>query len=368
MKTIGIVTEFNPFHDGHRYLIDNAKKSQYADFVIAIMSGNFMQRGYPALFDKWQRAKRAVEGGVNLVLELPLVFSCASAGQFAYGGVNILEKLGIVDVLAFGSESGNLNQLKKTVGLITKIDIDYPDELKEILSKGYSYPAARSKLIASIEPDFDDSILSEPNNILALEYLRHIDTLDAYTIKRIGKGHVETASDIRRIWKEDNPQKTAEFEQRYFDLVRSKLLLISSEEIDKTASAGEGLGNKIKSEIRYAQSLEELVMRVKSKRYTYSRINRLLVQALFGITNEIINEASLYVRPLAFDRQGATLLRAIKELSDIPVVDSIPKALKDRRIAETIKYDVLASDIYNIIYGNDLYKNSDFVQKPITII
>lgn len=91
--------------------------------------------------------------------------------------------------------------------MITKIDIDYPDELKEILSKGYSYPAARSKLIASIEPDFDDSILSEPNNILALEYLRHIDTLDAYTIKRIGKGHVETASDIRRIWKEDNPQK-----------------------------------------------------------------------------------------------------------------------------------------------------------------
>ena len=346
MKTIGIVTEFNPFHDGHRYLIDNAKKSQDADFVIAIMSGNFMQRGYPALFDKWQRAKRAVEGGVNLVLELPLVFSCASAGQFAYGGVNILEKLGIVDVLAFGSESGNLKQLKKTVDLITKIDIDYPDELKEILSKGYSYPAARSKLIASIEPDFDDSILSEPNNILALEYLRHIDTLDAYTIKRIGKGHVETASDSRRIWKEDNPQKTAEFEQRYFDLVRSKL----------------------KSEIRYAQSLEELVMRVKSKRYTYSRINRLLVQALFGITNEIINEASLYVRPLAFDRQGATLLRAIKELSDIPVVDSIPKALKDRRIAETIKYDVLASDIYNIIYGNDLYKNSDFVQKPITII
>lgn len=224
MKTIGIVTEFNPFHDGHRYLIDNAKKSQDADFVIAIMSGNFMQRGYPALFDKWQRAKRAVEGGVNLVLELPLVFSCASAGQFAYGGVNILEKLGIVDVLAFGSESGNLKQLKKTVDLITKIDIDYTDELKEILSKGYSYPAARSKLIASIEPDFDDSILSEPNNILALEYLRHVDTLDAYTIKRIGKGHVETASDIRRIWKEDNPQKTAEFEQRYFDLVRSKLL------------------------------------------------------------------------------------------------------------------------------------------------
>lgn len=161
--------------------------------------------------------------------------------------------------------------------------------------------------------------------------------------------------------------KTAEFEQRYFDLVRSKLLLISSEEIDKTASAGEGLGNKIKSEIRYAQSLEELVMRVKSKRYTYSRINRLLVQALFGITNEIINEASLYVRPLAFDRQGATLLRAIKELSDIPVVDSIPKALKDRRIAETIKYDILASDMYNIIYGNDLYKNSDFVQNQLLL-
>lgn len=368
MKTIGIVTEFNPFHDGHKYLIDNAKKNLDADFVIAIMSGNFMQRGYPALFDKWQRAERAVEGGVNLVLELPLVFSCASAGQFAYGGVNILETLGVVDVLAFGSESGNIKQLKNAVELLTKIDIDYSDELKDILSKGYSYPAARSMLISSMSPDFDEKILTEPNNILALEYLRHIDSLDAYTIKRIGKGHLETASDIRRIWKEDNPQKSAEFEQRYFDLVRSKLLLMSAEEIDKIASAGEGLGNKIKAEIRYAKSLEDLVMRVKSKRYTYSRINRLFVQALFGLNNEIINEASLYARPLAFDKKGASLLRAIKELDQIPVIDSIPKALIDKRIAETIKYDVLASDMYNIIYGNDLYKNSDFVQKPIALI
>ena len=223
-------------------------------------------------------------------------------------------------------------------------------------------------LISSMDPDFDEKILSEPNNILALEYLRHIDSLDAYTIKRIGKGHLETASDIRRIWKEDNPQKSAEFEQRYFDLVRSKLLLMSAEEIDKIASAGEGLGNKIKAEIRYAKSLEDLVMRVKSKRYTYSRINRLFVQALFGLNNEIINEASLYARPLAFDKKGASLLRAIKELDQIPVIDSIPKALIDKRIAETIKYDVLASDMYNIIYGNDLYKNSDFVQKPIALI
>ena len=368
MKTIGIVTEFNPFHDGHKYLIDNARQNLDADFVIAIMSGNFMQRGYPALFDKWQRAERAVEGGVNLVLELPLVFSCASAGQFAYGGVNILENLGVVDVLAFGSESGNIKQLKNAVELLTKIDIDYSDELKDILSKGYSYPAARSMLISSMDPDFDEKILTEPNNILALEYLRHIDSLDAYTIKRIGKGHLETASDIRRIWKEDNPQKSAEFEQRYFDLVRSKLLLMSAEEIDKIASAGEGLGNKIKTEIRYAKSLEDLVMRVKSKRYTYSRINRLFVQALFGLNNEIINEASLYARPLAFDKKGASLLRAIKELDQIPVIDSIPKALIDKRIAETIKYDVLASDMYNIIYGNDLYKNSDFVQKPIALI
>ena len=368
MKTIGIVTEFNPFHDGHKYLIDNARQNLDADFVIAIMSGNFMQRGYPALFDKWQRAERAVEGGVNLVLELPLVFSCASAGQFAYGGVNILENLGVVDVLVFGSESGNIKQLKNAVELMNKIDIDYSDELKDILSKGYSYPAARSMLISSMDPDFDEKILSEPNNILALEYLRHIDSLDAYTIKRIGKGHLETASDIRRIWKEDNPQKTAEFEQRYLDLVRSKLLLMSAEEIDKIASAGEGLGNKIKAEIRYAHSLEDLVMRVKSKRYTYSRINRLFVQALFGLNNEIINEASLYARPLAFDKKGASLLRTIKELDEIPVIDSIPKALIDKRIAETIKYDVLASDMYNIIYGNDLYKNSDFVQKPIALI
>ena len=368
MKTIGIVTEFNPFHDGHKYLIDNARQNLDADFVIAIMSGNFMQRGYPALFDKWQRAERAVEGGVNLVLELPLVFSCASAGQFAYGGVNILENLGVVDVLAFGSESGNIKQLKNAVELLTKIDIDYSDELKDILSKGYSYPAARSMLISSMAPDFDEKILTEPNNILALEYLRHIDSLDAYTVKRIGKGHLETASDIRRIWKEDNPQKSAEFEQRYFDLVRSKLLLMSAEEIDKIASAGEGLGNKIKAEIRYAHSLEDLVMRVKSKRYTYSRINRLFVQALFGLNNEIINEASLYARPLAFDKKGASLLRAIKELDEIPVIDSIPKALIDKRIAKTIKYDVLASDMYNIIYGNDLYKNSDFVQKPIVLI
>lgn len=368
MKTIGIISEFNPFHDGHKYLIDKALSDTCSDFVVAIMSGNFVQRGNPALFDKWQRAKKAIDAGVNLVLELPTVFSCASAGQFAFGGVSILEKLGIIDFLAFGSESGKIEELVKAVNLSNKIDLDYTAELRRLLGEGWSYPAARSKLISSLDSNFDEKILSEPNNILAIEYLRHIETLKPFTTKRIGQGHVETASDMRRIWKQANPAESEAIEKRYFDIVRSRVLQLTADEIDNIASAGEGLGNKIKSEIRYAKNLDNLITRVKSKRYTFSRISRLFIQMILNISNEDINNADIYARPLAFDKNGAKLIRKIKETEGILFVDNVPKTLDGQAVSKTLKFDILASDIYNIIYDNDLYNNSDFVLKPAVMI
>lgn len=189
LKTIGIVTEYNPFHKGHAYMIEEAKRKSGADRVVVVMSGSFVQRGEPAIFDKWTRAEAALLNGADLVLELPVLFAAANAETFARAAVRILEESGIVDILCFGSESGDLYSMQEAAKLMVNETEEFQKLLKEQLDEGLSYPAARAKALETVS-HISSEILSRPNHILGLEYLKALDkyncTMKPMTIKREG--------------------------------------------------------------------------------------------------------------------------------------------------------------------------------------
>ena len=201
MKTVGIITEYNPFHNGHRYQIRKARELTGADFVVTAMSGDFVQRGEPALFDKYTRTAMALEGGADLVLELPVRFATSSAEDFAACGVALLDRLGVVDHLCFGSELGRLDVLEQTADILVAEPDGFREELRKCLAAGYSYPRAREmalmKVMEAGERRSDDNMLSSPNNILGIEYLKALKRRDSriqpLTIRRKGQGYHETA-------------------------------------------------------------------------------------------------------------------------------------------------------------------------------
>ena len=168
MKSLGIIAEFNPFHQGHQYLIDKAMEETGSDVCVAVMSGNFTQRGIPAVQDKWTRAEAAVKQGVNLVVELPVVFSCSSAEYFARGGVDILEGFGCIDRIAFGSESGDIGELRRAADFLLRFDREIHQKVQALVKAGEVYPKARQRAVEQIGGDFDLSALREPNNICLL--------------------------------------------------------------------------------------------------------------------------------------------------------------------------------------------------------
>lgn len=368
---LGVVGEFNPFHDGHRYLIDSAKAELGDSTVVAVMSGNFLQRGEPAVFNKWKRATEAVASGyLDLVLELPTIYAVSSAGYFARGSVTVLEGFGVCDTLIFGSESGNIDILKRTADMLSIIDSEYGDEIRALMKEGISYPLARHRVLENNFIQADESIPKSPNNILALEYIQAATYMDTFTVKREGDGYHKSASDIRKRYKAFDPKHFDTREKKLFDLIRSSILVKSAGELEEASSAGEGLGNKLLREIRYANTREELIERVKSKRYTYTRIQRLLIEILLGIKKQDLAVSKPYIKVLAMNNRGALLIKYAKKagLISIPIVDSVAKTMReDEDIAPSLKFDIRASDMFNLIDGEDLYRESDYVRKPVLI-
>jgi len=367
MKTIGIVAEFNPFHEGHQYLIEKAKADTDADICVVVMSGNFVQRGMPAAFDKWQRARTAVEQGVNLVVELPAVYAVNSAEFFAKGAVEVLEGLGCVDILAFGSESGNLAALSEAAAFLTEEDERLKARIQTLMREGYSHPKARETAVLEQELGFDDALIKEPNNILGIEYLKQIRTLKPHTVKRMGKGYHQSASEIRAGLEASCPAYFQRIAENFFVMTAMKILQMPAEELAGFAAADLGLANKLKKEIRYADSLEALIERVKSKVYTRTRITRLLAHILLDIHQEDVEKAQSYIRVLAFDGAGAKFLKDVKkrEANRLPLITNINKeAEKYPEILNTLEKDILASDIYHLLTGENLYEMADYTQRP----
>ena len=385
MKSAGVIAEYNPFHNGHQYHVERTRELTGADVVIAVMSGNFTQRGEMAILDKWSRAELAVCGGVDLVVELPTVSACNHAAVFARSGVNILQNLG-AHFISFGSECGDLKLLQSVADKLSDKRAVLEASIEKTLKEGLSWPRARQEAMAEFLTEEEAAVLAEPNNILALEYLKYMDKAQPVTVKREGAGYHDmeaagrfaSASFIRKqiydgndvsAWMsnpvEGNLLDHSARNHALFQMTAQKILTMAAEDLDQIAAADKGLGNKAKKELRNCTGLDELTEALKSKRYTRTRVQRFAAQILLGITRQDVEEARDYVRVLAFNEKGSQYLKQVKkaEICGLPIITNINKDLQHApEIRRTIEKDILAVDIFNLAAGRELYGHSDFVE------
>lgn len=337
----GIICEFNPFHSGHKYLIDTVR--QNSDGIVCVMSGNLVQRGEFAVYDKFTRAKTALENGADLIIELPCAYSDLSAGGFAKYAVQILEASGVIDEIAFGAECDNINKLKETADKIQECD----SLIKEKLAGGLSYPAARKAVVNS-------DILDTPNNILAVEYIRQTK-LPCRAVKRIGKGHDTddaeySASAIRNGLSLENICSLKNCERA----VLAKLRTMRREDFLKLDDVSEGLENRIVDAVRTSVSLEEIYDKIKTKRYTHSRIRRIILRAYLDITKDFTSDVP-YIRILGFNRKGQDIAALMKKHANLPIIsryaDVKELSEKGRRLFDL---ECKCTDLYNLGYKKPL--------------
>jgi len=396
MKIVGITAEYNPFHNGHKYHLEQSKKLTGADYAVAVMSGNFTQRGEPAVLDKWTRSRLAVQQGVDLVLELPFVYACSRAEKFASGAVDILKGIGASHI-SFGSESGDLDALKSLVADMKNSEEAVEAALRDAMDKGFSYAKAQETAVAEVLGADRAALMLEPNNILSIEYLKRLiywqergQAPEAVTVRRYGSGYFDVNDDmgfagasvirgmkdfeeICRFASENvaSALQTAvprsSIDEMMFRLIRSDIVRNSGSELAEIYCMGEGLENRLKKEIVRAKDLDQLINSVVSKRYTQAAVRRLLVYILLNI-REREPGGALYGRVLAAGPGGRKMLKELKkrEISQIPLITNINKEMEllSEEQQCTLHYDILASDMYNLICGRDLYDFSDKVCRP----
>jgi len=410
MKTVGIISEYNPFHNGHKYHIQAAREACGADYAICIMSGSFVQRGEPAIFDKWSRAKMAVMNGADLVIELPVVYACQPAEIFALGAVKILNSMGVVDYICFGSELGDTGTLHILAKLLYNEPEAFRKLLKTQLEQGVSYPKAVSNALSTyIEEENQtvaDEILRYPNNVLGIEYLKALIALKSsilpVTVKRIASGYndigiisdIASATAIRneirdsgisekvRMTMPENCTAIMEanfklsrkplFLNDYSDILLYRLRMIGEAELRQYLNIREGIENRLKKYALKSSSCEELIEAVKTKRYTRTYIQRLLCHLLLDIQKSDISlfkepNCPSYIRVLSFNDNGKKLLKEIKNRSTYPVISKVADfKCPDKRISKMFTYDLLSTDIYNLAYKSPKLKKGslDFFTSP----
>lgn len=384
----GIIAEYNPFHNGHAYQLEQARLLTGCDFLVVVMSGDYVQRGAPAVFDKYTRARMALACGADLVLELPVACSCASAEFFASGAVSLLDGLGCVDFLCFGSESGNLQALMEPARILAKESPVFQEALRRGLSLGLSFPAARKEAFRACASNPD--ILDLPNNILGIEYLKALlqreSIIKPVTIKRKGQGYHDTlldsgfasASGIRRFLKQEEaplsalpalkeslPDPVMEvlkdtlahtlpvWEEDFSMLLRYELLRQSASDLTRYADISPDLGRRLKNCADKFSSFSEFVALVKTKDVTYTRITRALFHILLNLTGEDTRNsvAMPYARILGFRKDHSRILGLLKENSRIPI---IPKAADYKTyltpdLQPLFEKDLFAANLYETI-------------------
>ena len=367
-KVVGIVAEYNPFHNGHLYQINKIREKYKDATIVVVCSSSFTQRGDTSILNKFDKAKVALNNGVNLVVELPYVYSTQSSDIFASAAIKILNYLK-VDTICFGTERDSIGDIKKCA--VTQLnDPKYEKIVKEELDSGVNYPTALNKALKKLI----GIEITEPNDLLALSYIKEIIknkyNIEIFSIKRTNDFHdkvsVETivsASNIREKIKnnEDISKYTpvSKFvrinEDLLFNLLKVKIL--TDKDLSKYLTVDEGIEYKIKKEIINAVDIDDLVLKVKSKRYTYNRIRRMLIHILIGLTKEDKQNYTLnHIKILGFDKTGKDYLKTIK--SDL----IIQRKISDTDIAQ--KYELTASLIYDILTNSNTYK-FETSNKPI---
>jgi cytidyltransferase-like protein len=348
-KTIGIICEFNPFHNGHLYLINRAKSE--ARNVVVLMSGNFVQRGEPAMFDKYVRAKTALISGADLVLELPVVYASASAEIFASAATAILERSGIIEAVLFGSESGDLTRLNKAASALAAESPDFKNALKQNLARGLSFGAARSAAVSDAFGDFSN-LLKEPNNILAVEYLKSIIRqnlkITPLTIKREpGVTAAETRAAILKGAYINMPENCAEILKKnayclYDDFSAALHCAIKTrDDFSGVLDVSEGLENRILKAAAENYLVSDIAAAAKTKRYAFSRIQRAILHILLNINKSDVTEPE-YIRVLGFRKEKSGLLKELTDKSRLPVIIN----LKNSKAPKIFEKELKASDVY----------------------
>lgn len=366
MKSIGIIAEYNPFHNGHLYHIKKIKE-KYPDYtIILVMTGNYTERGDVTIIDKWKRKDIALNNGIDLVIELPFPFSTQSADFFAYGAITILEKLQ-VEKLIFGSESNNIDDLELIAK--TQIENNLFDNLVSLYSKnGYNYPSSLSKALE----DLTGKRIDTPNDLLGISYIKTIVKNDYKikyeTIKRTNNYHeknskkdIVSASTIRNSLKNNidiknqvpietyNSLNNLHFIDDYYSYLKYKI--ITEEDLSIYQTVDEGIDNILKKEILNCNNYEELINKVKSKRYTYNKISRMLLHILCNFTKEKANtfKEIKYIRLLGFNNEGKLYLNKIKKEIDIPIISKI-----NREKDKMLEYELETTIIYDLPYSENL--------------
>ena len=404
---LGIIAEYNPFHNGHLYHLLKSKEITKDDYVIAVIGGNFTQRGEVSLIDKWSKAEMAIDNGVDLVIELPVLYSISSAENFADGAMKILNSLNIVDHISFGAECPELNKLN----IIANVLFEEPREFKNLLlyqlSKGISFPKARANAISSYLKDAEfANILNEPNNILAIEYLKalkkHRANIMPILVERKGSeylnkdytGKITSSTAIRNMIKlnktydlKDTLTPSSytilkeELSSGHFvrdiseleKIIMYNLRMKSLDEIKKLPDVSEGLENVIKKASESSNTIDEFMEIASSKRYTDTRLKRILLYSLLNITAkdmEISKKITPYVRVLGFNKNGKELIGSIsKKNPNLNIITSVKKFTdenKNKNLQMMINKDILATDIYTLGFLKDSKSNLDFTKKIIS--
>ena len=416
MKVVGVIVEYNPFHNGHLYHIHQAKKITGADYVVAIMSGNFLQRGVPALTDQWSRTHMAIDNGIDLVIQLPVVYSTASAEYFSLGAISILNNLGVVDYVCFGSEVGDISILEYIASIFEREPIKYKEYLHHYLSLGHSFPSSRSKaLLDYCKEDFNQNFslldiqetISNPNNILGIEYIKALirtnSQIKPVTITRQQTGYHDTAfnrdivsaSAIRnhllinntinglkpkvpnntfKIIKNAYQHSLPIFYDDFSTILFYKLMASSHVDLIKYADISDGLEDRIKKFKNEYMNISQLVENLKTKRHTYTRIQRGLCHIILDIKkddfNLFINNIDYsYIKILGFKKTASPLMKSIKTNANYPIISNANKSLKTLTTPalKLLKKDIYATEVYNLIVYNKFNKSlpNDLTQKFI---
>lgn len=408
-NVLGIIAEYNPFHNGHLYHLAQSKQQVKADYTVAIMSGNFVQRGNTSLVNKWTKTQMALLSGIDLVIELPTLYAISSAENFAEGAIKILNSLKLVNYLSFGSEVCDIDLLNRVATVLHEEPREYTAILSHELKKGVSFPKARENALLMYLNNIQkySNLLSKPNNILAIEYLKAMKKYHSHiypiAIKRekvyyhdicvVDEYASATAirelvskkdfKEIRRVMPTRSYQLLREeFKkgncmldlQKYEKEILYTLRQMSIADIANLPDVTEGLEYSIKKAANSCNNLFDFLTIIKSKRYTQTRIQRILLYALLHITKKdmaMARKISPYVRVLGFNHKGRELVSWIMtNTPNLPLITSVKKfadSCHNRNLLRILELDILATNIYTLGYEYDSWANLDYTQKLITL-